>query len=63
MSDDSRLVDRVTDLEALFMHLDETVKALDGVVRAQQKSLDTLTGRVARLTMPTPPEDDVDSSP
>ena len=52
MSDHSALADRLTNLEMLFMHLEATVKELDGVVLAQQKALEALTARIALLTPP-----------
>jgi len=50
MSDHTALDDRLTNLEMLFMHLDETVKELDAVVVAQQKRLDSLAARIAALS-------------
>ncbi|MBX3414510.1 MAG: SlyX family protein [Pirellulales bacterium] len=49
MPDESKLHERVTKLEMVFMHLEETVHALDEVVRAQQKALDAIDARLARL--------------
>jgi uncharacterized coiled-coil protein SlyX len=50
MPDHSALDARLTNLEMLFMHLDETVKELDTVVVAQQKRLDSLAARIAALS-------------
>jgi uncharacterized coiled-coil protein SlyX len=44
-----RLNQRVADIEALFTHLQRTVSELDQVVLAQQKRLELLDRRIARL--------------
>jgi len=41
---------RLVQLEELFLHLQRTVQDLDGVVLAQQKSLDAMERRIAQLT-------------
>ena len=56
MSDDEKLHDRVTNLEIVFMHLEQTVVTLDEVVRSQQKAIDALESRVARLLRPASDE-------
>jgi uncharacterized coiled-coil protein SlyX len=46
-----RLADRVTELEALFMHLQRSVHDLDKVILDQQKQLDGLRGQLSRLML------------
>jgi uncharacterized coiled-coil protein SlyX len=43
------LASRQTDLEMLVTHLQQTVQALDEVIRRQHDSLDVLQSRLARL--------------
>jgi SlyX protein len=44
-------VERLIELETQLMHLQETVQALDGVVLAQQKQLETLEREIKRLNI------------
>ncbi|MBX7168248.1 MAG: SlyX family protein [Pirellulales bacterium] len=41
---------RVTELELLFMHLQQTLADLDGVVRGQQQQLEHLRRQLAQQT-------------
>jgi uncharacterized coiled-coil protein SlyX len=65
----SRLADRVTELETLYMHLQRTVHELNDVVIQNRGQLDTLLGRVDRLvaiaaqgSVPGPEQDGDDMS-
>lgn len=62
MPDDAKLQERVMKLEMLFMHLEQTVSTLDEVVRSQQKALDAIEERLARLSRPAPADLDAESS-
>ena len=44
-------MERLIELETQLMHLQETVQALDGVVLAQQKQLETLEREIKRLNI------------
>jgi uncharacterized coiled-coil protein SlyX len=50
MSVDEKMSARLIELEELVTHLQRTVQDLDGVVLAQQRQLDTLAQRLARLS-------------
>jgi uncharacterized coiled-coil protein SlyX len=46
-----RLRQRVTDLEALFTHLQRSVQDLDKVILDQQRQLDAVRGQMSRLML------------
>lgn len=62
MLDEVKLHERVMKLEMVFMHLEQSVGALDEVVRSQQKAIDAIEVRLSRLTRPTPVESEADSA-